>query len=102
MDISSNKLARLYTRRPGHNSEKCRQYGERAETIDHLAIKFSKQAQKEYKNRHDWVGKVVYWELCKRLNFDHTTKWYMYKQESVQGIETPKIIRDFEIQMGHI
>ena len=23
------------------------------------------------------------WELCKRLEFDHTTKWYMHKQESV-------------------
>ena len=24
--------------------------------------------QKEYKRRHDWVEKVIHWELCKRLN----------------------------------
>ena len=27
---------------------------------------------KEYKNRHDWVGKVIHWELCKKLKFDYT------------------------------
>ena len=26
-------------------------------------------AQKEYKSRHDWAGKVFLRELCKRLNF---------------------------------
>ena len=24
------------------------------------------------------MGKVIYWELCKRLEFDHITKWYEY------------------------
>ena len=37
---------------------------------------------KKYKIRHDWVGKVIYWELCKRLKFEHTTKWHMQKLES--------------------
>ena len=27
-------------------------------------------AQKEYESRHDWVGKVIYWELCKKFEFD--------------------------------
>ena len=31
-------------------------------------------AQKEYKPQHDWVGKMIHWELCKRLNFDNATK----------------------------
>ena len=48
-------------------------------------------AQKEHKTRHDWVGKVVNWELCKKLKFDHTTKWYVHKSESVLENDTLKI-----------
>ena len=43
----------------------------------------SKLAQKKYKNRYDWVGKVIYRELCKRLKFGYTDKWYMHKLEFV-------------------
>ena len=57
-----------------------------------------KLAHKEYKTRYDWVGKAVHWELCKRLNpFDHTTKWYMHKPESVPKNGTHKILWDFEM-----
>ena len=38
----------------------------------------SKVAQREYKTRHDWVGKVIHWEMCKKLKFDHTNKWYIH------------------------
>ena len=34
------------------------------------------------KGIHDRVEKVIYWELCKRLKFDSTTKRYIYKPES--------------------
>ena len=34
----------------------------------------SKIAQKEYKTRHDWVDKVIHWELCKKLKFDSSKK----------------------------
>ena len=27
----------------------------------------------EYKTRHNWVGKVIHWELCKRLKYYQTT-----------------------------
>ena len=37
-----------------------------------------KLAQREYKTKHDWMGKVIHWELCKNVEFDHTNKWYMY------------------------
>ena len=57
--------------------------------------------QKEYKTRHNWVGKVTYWKLCKRLKFNHTSKWYMHKPESVLENGTHKILWDFEIQMDH-
>ena len=41
-----------------------------------------KLAQKEYKNRHDWMRKVIHCELCKKLKFHHTNKWFMHKPES--------------------
>ena len=41
------------------------------------------------------MGRVICKELCKRLKFDHTTKWYLQKPESVIENETHY---DFEIQ----
>ena len=29
------------------------------------------------------MGKVIHWELCNRLKFGHTEKWYMHKPEPV-------------------
>ena len=40
-----------------HNS-KCRLWDDRNETINHIISECSKLAQKEYKTRHDWVGKL--------------------------------------------
>ena len=71
------------------------------ETVNHMVNECSKLAQKKYKGRLDWVRKVNNWELCKRLKFDHTTKWYMHKPESVLENRIHKILLDFEIQMDH-
>ena len=49
-------------------NSKCRLCGDRYETINHIIRECSKLAQKEYKARHDWVGKVIYWEICKKYN----------------------------------
>ena len=67
-----------------------------------IISKCSKQTQKEYKTRHDWVGKVIHWELCKKMELDHTTKWYMHKPESIAENELHKILWDFEIQTDHL
>ena len=48
-------------------NSKCRLYGDRDETINHILSECSKLAQKEYKTRHDWVGKVIHWEMCKKF-----------------------------------
>ena len=45
------------------NSRLC---GNRDETINHIS-ECSKLAQKEYKTRHDLVGKVIHWEMCKKF-----------------------------------
>ena len=49
-------------------------------------------------SRDDWVGKVIHWELYKKLKFDHSTKWYIHKPESVLENETYEIHWYFEIQ----
>ena len=41
-------------------TSKCRLCGDRDETINHIISECSKLAQKEYKTRHDWVGKVIH------------------------------------------
>ena len=38
----------------------------------------------ENNSRNNFVGKVIHWELCKRLKFDHDGKWYMHQLESAQ------------------
>ena len=44
---------------------------------------------------------VIHWELCKKLRFNHTTKWYIHKPEYILEDETHKILWDFEIQTDH-
>ena len=72
--------------------------GDRDETINHIINESSKFAQKEYNTRLGWVGRVIHWELCKKLTFDHIDKWYIYNPESVLENETHKLQWDFEIQ----
>ena len=76
--------------------------GDRDETINHIISECCKLAQREYKTRHDWEGKVIHGELCNKFEFDHTNKWYLYNPESVLENETHKILWDFEIQTDHL
>ena len=48
-------------------NNKCRLCGDSDETIDHIISECSKLAQKEYKTRHDWVRKIIHWEMCKKF-----------------------------------
>ena len=41
-------------------NSKCRLCGDRDETINRIISECNKLAQKEYKTRHDWVGKVIH------------------------------------------
>ena len=34
------------------------------------------------------MGKMMHWELCKKLKFDHANKWYMHNPESILENET--------------
>ena len=55
-------------------NSKCWLRGDRDETINHIIIECNKLAQKENKTRHNLVGKVIHWEMCKKFNLDHTNK----------------------------
>ena len=46
------------------------------ESIDLIASGCSKLAQKEYKKRHDNLGKIVHWKLARKCNFEAGDKWY--------------------------
>ena len=62
----------------------------------------SKLLQKEFKTRHDWVGKVIHWEICKKFIFDHTNKWYMQNPAPVLENDTYKLLWDFDIHTDHL
>ena len=60
---------------------KCRLCGERDEIVNHILSECSKLTPKEYKILLDCLGKMIHWESSKKLNFEYTTKWYMYTPE---------------------
>ena len=83
-------------------NSKCRLCNNRDETINNIISKCSKFAQKEYKARHDRVGKVIHWEMCKKFKFDHTNKWYMHNPTSVLENDTHKLLWDFDIKTDNL
>ena len=76
--------------------------GNRDETINHIISECSKKAEKEYKTRHNWVCKLTHWEICKKLKFDHTNKWYIHNPASLLENDTHKLLWDFNIQTGYL
>ena len=83
-------------------NSRCRLCGDRDETINHIISECSKLAQKEYKARHDWVGKVIHWEMCRKFQFDHTNKWYMHNRVPVIENDSHKLLWDFNIQTDNL
>ena len=71
------------------------------DTVNHIISECSKLAQKENNTRHDWMGKVIHWELCKKLKFDHAKWWHMHKSAFVQENKTHEILWDISIQTDH-
>ena len=59
-------------------------------------------ALKEYKASHDWVGKVIHWEMGKKFKFDRANKWYMHNPAPVLENDTHKLLWDFDIQSDHL
>ena len=59
-------------------------------------------AQKEYKARQDYVGKVIYCEMCKKFKFDYANEWYMHNPAPVLENDTHKFLWDFDIHTNHL
>ena len=72
------------------------------ESIDHVVSDCSKLAQKEYKRKHDNLGKIVHWKLARKCNFETGDKWYEHEPECVLENEDYKILWDFSIQTVHV
>ena len=51
-------------------------HGEKGESVNHIVCECKKLAQREYKQRHDNVTKVVHWELCEKYHLEKKDKWY--------------------------
>ena len=54
---------------------KCRLCGKVDETVRHIVSECPMLAQREYKRRHDWVGRKIHWEVCRKTGFDVNEKW---------------------------
>ena len=63
---------------------------ERDETVNHIINESSKLAKEEYKSRHDWVEKVILWELLKRSKFDQIYKWHRHTNTHTRFITENK------------
>ena len=85
-----------------HGDSLCRLCRKVDESIDPIVSGCSKLAWKDYKRRHDNVGKTVYWKLARSCNFEAEDKWYEHDPESASENEDYKILWDFSIQIDHV
>ena len=65
--------------------------------VNNIIKECSKLSLKEFKSRHEWIRKVIHWELCKSLKFKYTVKLCahtrththtLYIHERMRGTET--------------
>ena len=81
---------------------KCRLCGKVDETVRHIVCECPMLPQREYKRRHDWVGRKRHWEVCRKSGFDVNEKWYKHEPEKVVENDSSKILWDFTIQTDHV
>ena len=58
-----------------------------------------KLAQREYKQRHDNIAKVVRWKLCEKYHLGKKDKWYEHVSDSVSKNDEVKLLWDNEHSM---
>ena len=75
--------------------------GKAEDSVNHVLIKCSKLAQKEYKRRHDWFRMKIHWEICRKYGIEVKEKCYEHKPEVVIENDKCKILWDFTGQMDH-
>ena len=80
----------------------CRLCGEKGESVNHIVCDCKKLAQREYKQRHENVAKVVHWKLCEKYHLEKKDKWYEHAPDSVSEHDEVKLLRDVNIQCDHV
>ena len=81
-----------------NDSPMCRMCGKRNEKVSHIVSGCSKLTQKEYKRRHDNVGKYIHWIVCKKYNIDSNARWYEHSPKCIVESNDIKILWDCVIQ----
>ena len=61
-----------------------------------------KLAQKEYKQRHDNIARIVHLKLCQKFGLVDEVKCYNHKPTSVVENDRVKMLWDFNIQTDHV
>ena len=84
------------------SDSKCRCCKQTDETVTHIVSQCSALAQKEYKRRHDGVGKRIHWEICRKYGMKVAQKWYEHQPKAVEENEKYKILWDFMVQTDHV
>ena len=83
-------------------NSKCRLCSDREEIINLIISECSKLAQEEYKARHDWVGKVIHSEMCKKI-WIWPCQQMVYAQPSTCPRKWHAQLQwDFDIQTDHL
>ena len=80
---------------------KCRICGRHDDAINYIASEYSKLAQREYKRRHNWIGRHIHWEICGTNGVLFKSKWYEHQPEMVIGNDSCKILWNFAVQKNH-
>ena len=71
--------------------------GEKDESITHLIAECKNLAQKEFKQSHDNIARIVHLELCQKFGLVGKVKWYIHKPASVAQNDRVRLLRDFNI-----
>lgn len=60
-------------------NSKYRQRGNKGRSANHIISECSKFALKEYRNMREWVGRVIHWDIQKRINVEYADQWYKHR-----------------------
>ena len=71
-------------------------------TVRHIVCECPMLAQREYKKSHDWVGRKIYQELCRKIAFDVNEKWHKHEPQKVVANDSWKILQDVTVQTDHV
>ena len=76
----------------------CRMCRVENETVSHIVSECKMLAQKEYKKRHDNVGRYIRWKICEKYGFQGAQQWYEHDPDGVFDNKEYKILWYFTIQ----